>query len=299
MSRTPSKAAALPRKAADLDIDALRTFVAVIDAGGFTAAGQRLGRSQSAVSAKIQRLEDSLGKRIFRRTSRSFALTGDGELLLGYARQLLSLNDETVRRVSEPRPQGLFRLGGADYFLPRHLPHVLRQFTALYSSTQVEVMIDTTEGLMKSLDAGKLDLVVARVVERNPPGQTIWSEPLRWVSAPGFKIDPDEPLPFCAMPPPCSFRASALAALQTQGRPWRVVYTSESILGVQAAVSAGMGVAMLSQSAMQPELVVLDERHNLPPLGNIDIAIYGERSAQRRFGGPLADLLLKHLQKAD
>lgn len=286
---------------ADLEIDGLRAFVAVIDEGGFTAAGRKLGRSQPAVSEKIQRLEQALGKRILRRTSRSLSLTEDGELLLGYARQLLALNDETVRRVSVPKPEGVFRLGGADYFLPQHLPDVLRQFATLYPRAQVDVTIGSTGHLLDQLKSGRLDLVLARQLqpaETYERGRVFWSEPLRWVCAPGFQMELGEPLPFCAMPPPCSFRATALAALQAQQRPWRVVYSSESILGVQAAVSAGLGVAMLSHSAMQPGLRILDERDGLPPLGEIEIAAYGEAPRTRKFSQPLIELLLARLRSA-
>lgn len=280
---------------ADLEIDGLRAFVAVIDEGGFTAAGHRLGRSQPAISEKIRRLEEALGKRILRRTSRSLSLTEDGELLLGYARQLLALNDETVRRVSVPKPEGVFRLGGADYFLPQHLPDVLRQFATLYPRAQVDVAIGTTEHLMEQLRNGRLDLVLARQQD-GAGGRVFWSEPLRWVCAPGFEMELGEPLPFCAMPPPCSFRAAALAALQAQNRPWRIVYSSESILGVQAAVAAGLGIAMLSHSAMQPGLRILDERDGMPALDEIEIAVYGEAPRTRKFSQPLVELLLARLR---
>lgn len=281
---------------ADLEIDGLRAFVAVIDEGGFTAAGQKLGRSQPAISDKIRRLEEALGKRILSRTSRSLGLTEDGELLLGYARQLLALNDETVRRVSVPKPEGVFRLGGAEYFLPQHLPDVLRQFATLYPRAQVEVTIGTTEHLLEQLKSGRLDLVLARQLEGGAGGRVFWSEPLRWVCAPDFEMELGEPLPFCAMPPPCSFRAAALAALQAQNRPWRIVYSSDSILGVQAAVMAGLGVAMLSHSAMQPGLRILDERDGMPAVGEIEVAAYGEAQRTRKFSQPLIELLLARLR---
>ncbi|PWC34661.1 LysR substrate-binding domain-containing protein [Azospirillum sp. TSO35-2] len=279
----------------DLDIDALRAFVTVADAGGFTAAADRLGRTQSAVSVKIKKLEETLGRRVFERTSRSLALTHDGELLLGYARRMLDLNDETVRRFTEPAAEGELRLGVAEYFLSDHLPQVLGRFAKLHPRLHIDVRVGLCAELVDGLEAGDLDLVISRRDAGETRGRAIWTEPLRWVAAPTLEIPTDGPLPFCALPAPCVFRNRGLAALGEAGRPWRVVYTSASVMGVQAAVRAGLGVAVLSESSVPDGARRLGPEDGLPELGTVEMAIFGETTRNRRLAEPLVGFILDSL----
>ncbi|MBP2301696.1 LysR family transcriptional regulator [Azospirillum picis] len=279
----------------DLEIDALRAFVTVAEAGGFTAAADRLGRTQSAVSVKIKKLEEVLGRRVFERTSRSLALTHDGELLLGYARRLLDLNDETVRRFAEPAAEGELRLGVAEYFLSDHLPHVLGRFAKLHPRLHIDVRVGMCSDLVTALDTGDLDLVISRRDVGDSRGRGIWTEPMRWVAAPGLEIPQDGPLPFCALPAPCVFRNRGLAALGAAGRAWRVVYTSGSVMGVQAAVRAGLGVAVLSESSIPDGVRRLGPEDGLPELGEVEMAIFGETPRNRRLAEPLVGFILDSL----
>lgn len=279
----------------DLDIDALRAFVTVAETGGFTAAADRLGRTQSAISVKIKKLEDVLGRRVFDRTSRSLAITQDGELLLGYARRLLDLNDETVRRFAEPAAEGELRLGVADYFLSDHLPRVLSQFAKIYPRLRIEVRVGLCGELVAGLESGDLDLVISRRDAGETRGRAIWREPLRWVAAPTLDLPADAPLPFCALPAPCVFRNRGLAALGEAGRAWRVVYTSTSVMGVQAAVRAGLGIAVLSESTVPEGVRRLGTEDGLPDLGEVEMAIFGETSRNRRLAEPLVGFILDSL----
>ncbi|MCG5242436.1 LysR substrate-binding domain-containing protein [Azospirillum doebereinerae] len=279
----------------DLDIDALRAFVTVAEAGGFTAAAERLGRTQSAISVKIKKLEDTLGRRLFERTSRSLSVTHDGELLLGYARRLLELNDETVRRFAEPAAEGELRLGVAEYFLSDHLPRVLTQFAKIYPRLHIDVRVGLCGDLVGGLDSGELDLVISRRDPGETRGRGIWREPMRWVAAPTLELAPDAPLPFCALPAPCVFRNRGLAALGEIGRPWRVVYTSASVMGVQAAVRAGLGVAVLSESSVPDGARRLGAEDGLPDLGEVEMAIFGETPRNRRLAEPLVGFILESL----
>ncbi|MBP2232210.1 DNA-binding transcriptional LysR family regulator [Azospirillum agricola] len=279
----------------DLDIDALRAFVTVAEAGGFTAAADRLGRTQSAISVKIKKLEDMLGRRVFDRTSRSLAITHDGELLLGYARRMLELNDETVRRFTEPAAEGELRLGVAEYFLSDHLPRVLRQFAKIHPRLHIDVRVGLCGDLVEGLESGDLDLVISRRDAGETRGRAIWREPLRWVAAPTLELSPDAPLPFCALPAPCVFRNRGLAALGEAGRPWRVVYTSASVMGVQAAVRAGLGVAVLSESSVPEDARRLGPEDGLPELGEVEMAIFGETPRNRRLAEPLVGFITDSL----
>ncbi|AWK86275.1 LysR substrate-binding domain-containing protein [Azospirillum thermophilum] len=281
----------------DLDIDALRAFVTVADAGGFTAAAERLGRTQSAISVKIKRLEDALGRRVFERTSRSFAVTRDGELLLGYARRLLELNDETVRRFAEPAAEGDLRLGVAEYFVPQHLATVLGRFAKVYPRVNVEVQVGMSSEMVAALDAGDLDLVIAKRENGERRGRMIWRDPLRWAAPVSFTLpDPSLPVPLCALRAPCMFRGLAIKALAETGRPWRLVYTSSSMIGVQAAVRAGLGVTVLGESSVVEGMRVLGPEEGLPELGEVEIAVFGETARNRRLAEPLVGFILDSLR---
>ena len=166
---------------ADLDPDLLRCFLAVSDSGGFTAAGERIGLSQSAVSLKVKRLEEQLDRRLFARTSRSLALTEDGELLQGFARRLLAMNEEAVRRLTAPPLEGRLRLGVSEYFVPHHLPGLLASFSRAHPRVRLEVRIGLSSDLMPLLEGGSLDLVFAKRDPGERHGRVIAEEPLVWV----------------------------------------------------------------------------------------------------------------------
>ncbi len=275
----------------DLDIDLLRCFVTVAERQGFTAAGQTLGLTQSAISLKIKRLEDVIGRRVFERTSRSLALTPDGEVLLTYARRLLSLNDEAVRRMVAPMVHGHLRLGVADHFVPQHLAPILARFARTYPEVQLEVEVGRSQELRSACERGRLDLVIGKRREGEEAGTLIWTEPLTWAAAPDFAPPPSVPegelprvLPLAMLTPGCMFRDRALAVLLARNIPHEVVYTSASLLGVIAAVQAGLGVTVLGRSSLPSGLTTsLD----LPPLGSADMAIFGEIEGRVALVEPL------------
>ncbi|WP_240360795.1 LysR substrate-binding domain-containing protein [Pyxidicoccus caerfyrddinensis] len=266
----------------DLDMELLRAFVTVVDAGGFTAAGARLGRTQAAVSIRIKRLEDLLERQVFDRSSRAPLLTRDGELLLSYARQILKLNDETVQRFIEPDSEGEVRLGVAEYFVPQHLPVVLSRFTQAYPRVHIEVKVGLNENLSALLQQGLLDMVICRRDDPRQGGRVVRRERLRWAATHDFRADAASALPVCSLPPPCIFRSRGLAALDSIGRSWRVIYTSESVMGVIAAAQAGLGAAILPESAMTGGLRPLTVEEGFPDLGEIELAIFGEERAERK-----------------
>jgi DNA-binding transcriptional LysR family regulator len=280
----------------DLDLDALRSFVAIADTGGFTAAGELLGRTQAAMSLKIKKLEETLGRRVFARTSRSLKLTRDGEMLLGYARRLLELNDEAVRRFAEPEASGEIRLGVVEYFVPAHLPGVLARFARIYPRVHIDVKVGMSSSLTDALDAGQLDLVIAKRDDGETRGRVIWRESMEWVASPDFPIDAGAPLPFCALPPPCVFRARGLAALKATGRSWRVVYTSESGMSVLAAARAGLGIAVTGMSTIGAGLRRLGAAEGFPPLGEIEHAVFGEGGVQADIKAALVGFIEDSLQ---
>jgi len=258
--------------AANLDIDLLRSFAAVADTGSFTAAAELVARTQSAVSVQVKRLEEIVGRRVFERTSRSLALTPAGETLLGYARRILELNDESVRRIAEPPVSGEIRLGITEYFVPNELPAILARFAAAYSGVHLEVRMGLSRDLREQLAQKKFDAVIVRLGPRERE-QAIWSEPQVWVARKGFEPARGVVLPLVLLPAPCVLRQHALESVKRLKRPWRIAFTGSSIVSVQAAVNAGLGVSILPRSSLLPGMQVLPKGRDFPDAGRLDVGV--------------------------
>jgi DNA-binding transcriptional LysR family regulator len=258
--------------AANLDIDLLRSFAAVADTGSFTAAAELVARTQSAVSVQVKRLEEIVGRRVFERTSRSLSLTPEGEMLLGYARRILELNDESVRRIAEPPVAGEIRLGITEYFVPNELPTLLARFAAAYPGVRLEVRMGLSRDLREELSRGELDAVIVRLVPRER-GQAIWSEPHVWVAPAGFEAERGAVLPLALLRSPCVLREHAIESMRRLRRPCKVAFTGSSIVSVQAAVRAGLGVSIMPRSSVLPGMQVLPKGRNYPDPGTLDIGV--------------------------
>jgi DNA-binding transcriptional LysR family regulator len=257
---------------ANLDIDLLRSFAAVADTGSFTAAAELVARTQSAVSVQVKRLEEIVGRRVFERTSRSLALTPAGETLLGYARRILELNDESVRRIAEPPVAGEIRLGITEYFVPNELPAILARFAAAYPDVHLEVRMGLSRDLREELARKQFDAVIVRLAPRERD-QAIWSEPQVWVAREGFEPARGAVLPLALLPAPCVLREHALESLKRLKRPWKIAFTGSSMVSVQAAVCAGLGVSILPRSSLLPGMQVLPKGRNYPDPGPLDVGV--------------------------
>ncbi|TLM75650.1 LysR substrate-binding domain-containing protein [Microbulbifer harenosus] len=279
----------------DLEIDLLRAFVAVAESGGFTAAAEVVGRSQSAVSQKILRLEEAVGLRLFERSSRSLNLTGDGERLLVAARRLLELNDAAVRELLEPAAVGSLRLGVAEDFIPQQLPGVLARFRRLYPAVHLELKTGMSCELLTAYEAGELDAVIAKRDGEARRGRIIWREPLVWMAAAEYKADFSEPLPLVLLPPPCTYREVMTGALDSLRRDWYPACTASSLMGIQAAVAGGLGVTVLGRAFVREGLKELQVPEHWPALPMTEIVLIGEDTAQAELVRPLADFLTESL----
>src|SRR3954462_2956876 len=196
----------------NLEIDLLRTFTAVADTGSFTGAGEGVARSQSAVSLQVKRLEDPLGQKVFERSSRSLALTPAGTLLLGYARRILELNDDSMRRIGEPPVTGVIRLGITEYFVPQELPRILGRFAAAYPGVAIEAQMGLSGDLRVQLTSGALDAAIVRL----PPGartKPLGSEPYAWVAPESLTLAPGATVPLALLPEPCVLREHVLQSM--------------------------------------------------------------------------------------
>ncbi|HZF76721.1 MAG TPA: LysR substrate-binding domain-containing protein [Acetobacteraceae bacterium] len=279
----------------DLDLDLLRCFVMVAEAGGFTAAGQALGLTQSAVSLKVKRLEDLVRRPVFRRTSRSVALTREGETLLAYARRMLALNDEAVRRLVAPAVAGRVRLGVADHFVPRNLAPILARLTATFPEVRLEVEVGRSHELRAKQAAGGLDLVLGKRRDGETAGAPIWTETVVWAAAPGWAPPGDRPLPLAVLPEGCMFRERALRALARAGMAFETVFTCDSLLGLAAAAQAGFALTVLGRHGFPPGLREVD---SLPPLGQVEMAVFGDAAGRTQLVEPLVGFIRESLSPA-
>ncbi len=258
---------------ANLDLDLLRAFVAVAETGSFTRAAGRLGRVQSAVSMQVKRLEETAGQRLFDRSRRRVALSPDGEVLLGYARRMLALNQAALSDLGQTAIEGGLRLGTADtaaHFLPR----ILARFARSYPRVRLEVLCDRSWHLLDALDAGEIDLALVTQQGARSGGRILRREPLVWAAAAGQSVPDTEPLPLAVFAPGCAYRAAAMDALDAAGRAWRIAYSSTSLAGVQAAVLTGLAVGLLPQSTLLKGMIVLGEAEGLPPLPGYGITLH-------------------------
>lgn len=268
----------------DLDLDLLRGFVTVAERGGFTAAGTALGLTQSAISLKVKRLEEILGTRVLDRGGRGVALTREGETLLAYARRMLALNDEAVRRMIAPPVEGRLRLGVADHFIPRNLAPVLARFAQTYPQVRLEVEVGRSHELRAAMAEGALDLVLGKRRDGETEGRPIFTDTIVWVAAPGWQPPADRPLPIAMLPQGCMFRDRALAALARAGLAFEVVFTSASLPGVAAAAQAGFATTVLGRAGLPPGLVELPD---LPGCGTAEMCLFGDAEGRSALVEPL------------
>lgn len=278
----------------NLDLDALRSFVAIADLNSFTGAAGAVSRTQSTVSAQIKKLEDRLGFSLFERTKRTLAITPRGAALLEYARAILRLHDDGVRAVTSQPVRGRLRLGITEYFVPEHLPSLFVDFRRLYPDLELEFSTGMTGDLRRRQQAGELDLVIGRRDPGNKEGEFIRAERLYWVAAPSFKLSPKSTVPLALLPVGCGVRALATSTLDKLHRPWTAIYQGASVLGIQAAVSSGLGVGCLTKSAVQPDYRVLGAREGLPSLPSSEIALYTRGRKPSKELAALIELVRNH-----
>lgn len=256
-----------------LDIEGLRALVAIADTSSFSAAALQLGRTQSAVSLQIKRLEDTLGQKLLHRVQgRVDGATAEGQVLISYGREILRLNDEAYASVAEDAAVGSLRIGLPEELMESVFPGAMVRFQALYPRMRLSVRSDVSAHLRQSLENGELDLILFKHCDTQLPKKTItvWQEPLEWMSGEAHAASLPTPLPMALFGDNCCFRMAATAALAKAGRAWQLSYTGSSTTGLRHAVCCGLGVAVLPRSLLIPGMVAI--RKGLPPLPEAKIA---------------------------
>jgi DNA-binding transcriptional LysR family regulator len=281
------------------DLDLLRSFVSVVDAGGFTRAGERVHRTQSTVSQQIRRLEEAVGRPLLHRNGKSVATTEEGERLLSYARRILSLAAEAQDVVARPMSDGVVRLGIPEDFAASRLTRVLSKFARSRPGLRLDVRCDLSVKLRSDLERGEIDLALMKRDAGETGGIAAWPESLNWVTSRSHPIDPRrDPVPLAVFPQGCLYRARAIHALEAAGRAWHIAYTSPNFTSIQAAVSAGFGVSILPETSMLADHRMLRAKDGFPSVSNTELALVvapAASPATRR----LADLLADFCSSAD
>ena len=272
----------------NLDITTLRSFVAVADLGGVTEAAGFLNLTQSAVSMQLKRLEDVMGVEFLDRSGRGITPTPAGEQLLGYARRMISLNDEIVRRLSDEEYEGVISLGVPHDIVYPAIPAVLKQLRTAYPRIQVNMVSSHTNELLPQFQKGEFDLILTTEPTRG--GEQLCALPLQWMGAKGGATWRRRPLRI-AGGRVCSFRPRMLGALEQAGIEWENAVDTASDRTVEVTVAADMAVCVMIDGTEPPQLEVVDHGGALPDVGTQFINMYGAEPAKGEVVNKLADLL--------
>ena len=253
----------------------LESFIAVAETGSFTRAADRVARTQSAVSQQITKLEQLLGKPLFKRT-RHLSLTSEGEIFLTYAKKIVQLNRDAMDRFKHSELQGEVRFGLPEDFASVFLSDVLTEYASLHPRILLNVECDLTLNLFSRFKKKEFDLVLVKMSrpEDFPNGMDVWSEDLEWVGCKNFtNIDEEQPVPLVLSPQPCVYRSRAIQSLEKIKRKWRIVFSSHSYAGTIAAVKAGMGITVLPHNMVPDELQIIRTKKTLPNLDDTHISL--------------------------
>lgn len=267
----------------DFQIDWLRAFVSVVDAGSLSGAAPLVHRSQSAVSMQIKKLETALGRPVLLRGPRHLEVTPAGAELLSYARRVLDLQAEAHAALFGPKLAGRVRLGVPDDYASAYLTPVLRSFAHRYQGVEIELTCEQSTSLIPRITRGELDLAL---VSQDKPqrGRFLFDEPLVWVGSPQFEVWRRDPLPIAVYESTSMARQATLAALATRRRGYHLVYHSPSLAGQLAAVESGLAVAVLTRCSVPPHLQILQNlpaEFDLPPLDAMHVAVLRSKVSQR------------------
>ncbi|SOC00961.1 DNA-binding transcriptional LysR family regulator [Alloalcanivorax xenomutans] len=291
--------------AARFDIDALRTLVAGTDAGSFARAAVQLGRSQSAVSMQLKRLEEQAGLVLFERKGRGLVLTEAGDALLHYARRIVELHDDAARALGAATRAATIRVGLPQDFAEDVLPEAMTLFAHHNPDVHVEVRAGRNHALEEEVRAGRLDLAIAFARPGTAAaGDSLVAMPMYWFKGtePVSRADPSAPIPLVLFNHPCLFRQAALQALDKKGVPWRLALTTPSLPGVWAALRFGRGITARTAHAIPEGIYRIDDGGTLsslpplPPLPPLELRMF-VRSDLSRTAARFRDVLASVVQR--
>ncbi|BCM81872.1 LysR substrate-binding domain-containing protein [Methylobacterium indicum] len=295
-----------------LDIDQLRTLVAIAESGSFTRAAEAVHKTQSAVSMQMKRLEERIGREIFLKAGRGVRLTEDGERLLDYARRIVRLQTECLATFDEGDLAGRVRLGLPDDYADRYLPEILGRFARAHPRAEVTVVCEPSDMLAERIADGDIDLAIVTEAkardkardkadvgrargDRRRGVETIRTEALLWVTSSRHAVHTEEPVPLALGRPACNWRVAAIEALERGGRQSRILFVSWNSTAVGAAVLAGLAVSVLPESALRSGMRVLGPQDGFAALPACRIGLMRHRAGEPN---PLADILAGQIRQS-
>jgi DNA-binding transcriptional LysR family regulator len=271
-----------------LDIATVQAFVHAADFGSFTRAAEAMKTSQAAISLKLKRLEDRLGRRLLQRTPRQVRLSQEGEAFMPAARELLAAHERAVADAEAATPRRLV-LGISHHVAGRDLPVLLGPLTAHDPLVVVEVRIAGSRELLVAFDRRECDAVIVRPVGDRSDGEVLMEERFGWFASPLWKHRQGEPLRLATMAAPCGVRATATQVLDQAGIAWTEVFVGGGVLAVGAAVTAGLGVAALARRVAPVGSIDIGDQLGLPPLPASEVMLH-TRLTDRRLRDTLRAL---------
>lgn len=267
----------------NIPTDLMRSFILAIESGSFTRAAEMVGRTQSAVSIQIKRLEEVVGVRLLERDARNLNVTEQGRTFAQYARRILALNDEVLALMHSPEVSGRVRLGAPSEYTDSLLPQLLGRFAQAHPNVMLEVTSDLSKNLLARQQNGEFDLVIAlHDIGEIGGGTPIHSEPLIWFSSADHFRHSQIPLPLVLAPSPCVYRQRILQKLNNGAKPCRVAYLSSSYSAILAGVRAGLGVTAMAQSTVPDDVQLLGPDDGLASLGHLEVRLHRLPAAQSK-----------------
>jgi DNA-binding transcriptional LysR family regulator len=280
----------------NFDIDCLRTFVSVVTLGSHAKAAENVGRSLSAVSLQLGRLEDRVGQRLFLKKGRRMVLSVAGEEFLSHAQRILAANDAAARAFHESEYTGTVRLGVIQDFAEVALPRLLAEFADQYPHTRIDVLVERSKHLLDALETKKLDQIIAFRHSTSLVAESLGQRPMIWIGPKGAGLTLRRPLPLVMIEGQCTFREVAINSLDEAGIPWRVAVSSPSLSCLASAAEAGLGVCVRTNELLGERYPGLTRIENLPILPDVELCHYQNGQAASTTASRLRDFCIERLR---
>lgn len=279
----------------NFDLNTLRAFTLIAHGRTFGEVADLIGRTQSAVSLQMQRLEADVGAHLFRRSRLGAELTEAGHRLLDYAGRLIEMNDDALETMSRANAREI-TLGVATDLAETILPLVVERFRKEHFEWQLTLRIDETDALIEAAAQGELELAIG--CDRDHPLKrgSVGDARMIWIGSPDFRLPKDDALPIALFAPPCAFRAAALEALG-ENRPHRIVATSDSLAGIAAAVHMGRCVTVRTPLLLSDKAVDIAGAFDLPPLSSVTFSYYARARQIDAARAALLDICRRCLEE--
>lgn len=278
-----------------LDLELLRSLVAIDEQDSFAAAAIHLGKTQSAVTQQMQRLEDQIGHPLFEKHGRSKRLSPHGQKLLEYARHLLAINDDALRSLQQGSLEGVLRIGAPHDVADNMLPTLLAQVARVSPLLQLDIHVGRSPFLMESLKRGEIDMTISNRNDPGLEGVVLRTSPTVWLCSANYVHDRAKPVPLILVEGPSVYHRLAREALDAAGIAWSPNYTASSLIGIKAALRAGLGVTARGIETAGPELRVLGESDGLPRLPDLDYYLFIRRNVINPVTRKVFDMLKANL----